>query len=219
MLPAGLAFVAISEKARAASKSAKLPRAFWDWTPVIAAANGGNLPYTPACNLFFGLQEALDMIAEEGAGERLRPPRPPCRGDPARGARPWAWRRSAPSRAEYSQSVTAVFAPEGHSADRLRQVILECFSMSLGAGLGKLADKGVPHRPPGRLQRSDARRDVKRRGDGIEFGRRPASQGRRPGGAGLPGGWSGAAGSGLVRSKSNSSSWSCLARPSTSFLG
>jgi alanine-glyoxylate transaminase / serine-glyoxylate transaminase / serine-pyruvate transaminase len=140
MLPAGLAFVAISEKAREASKTAKLPRAFWDWTPVIAAANGGNLPYTPACNLFFGLKEALDMIAEEGLENVfLRHAR--HAEATRRAVRAWGLETVCTEPSEYSQSVTAVFAPEGHSADRLRKVILERFNMSLGAGLGKLADK------------------------------------------------------------------------------
>ena len=140
MLPAGLAFVAVSEKARAASKTAKLPRAFWDWAPVIAAANGGALPYTPACNLFFGLKEALDMIAEEGL-ENVFARHARHAEATRRAVRAWGLETVCAEPTEYSQSVTAVFAPEGHSADRLRQAILERFNMSLGAGLGKLADK------------------------------------------------------------------------------
>ena len=140
MLPAGLAFVAVSEKARHASQSAKLPRAFWDWTPVIAATNGGALPYTPACNLFFGLKEALDMIAEEGL-ENVFARHVRHAEATRRAVRAWGLETVCAEPSEYSQSVTAVFAPEGHSADRLRKVILERFNMSLGAGLGKLADK------------------------------------------------------------------------------
>jgi len=140
MLPAGLAFVGISEKARAASKNAKLPRAFWDWEPVLGAVNGGNLPYTPACNLFFGLKEALDMIAEEGL-ENIFARHARHAEATRRAVRAWGLETVCAEPAEYSQSVTAVFAPEGHSADRLRKMILERFNMSLGAGLGKLADK------------------------------------------------------------------------------
>ena len=141
MLPAGLAFVAVSEKARKASQTAKLPRAFWDWTPVIAAAEGtGALPYTPACNLFFGLKEALDMIAEEGL-ENVFARHARHAEATRRAVRAWGLETVCAEPSEYSQSVTAVFAPEGHSADGLRKAILERFNMSLGAGLGKLADK------------------------------------------------------------------------------
>jgi len=141
MLPTGLAFVAASEKARAASKTAKLPRAFWDWEPMLAAAEGrGNLPYTPACNLFFGLREALDMIAEEGL-ENIFARHARLAEATRRAVRAWGLDTVCAEPSEYSQSVTAVFAPEGCSADGLRKAILERFNMSLGAGLGKLADK------------------------------------------------------------------------------
>jgi alanine-glyoxylate transaminase/serine-glyoxylate transaminase/serine-pyruvate transaminase len=141
MLPTGLAFVAASEKARAASKSAKLPRAFWDWEPMLAAAEGkGNLPYTPACNLFFGLKEALDMIDEEGL-ETIFARHARHAEATRRAVRAWGLDTVCAEPSEYSQSVTAVFVPEGCSADGLRKTILERFNMSLGAGLGKLADK------------------------------------------------------------------------------
>jgi alanine-glyoxylate transaminase/serine-glyoxylate transaminase/serine-pyruvate transaminase len=141
MLPTGLALVAASEKAWAASKSAKLPRAFWDWEPMLVAANGaGNLPYTPACNLFFGLKEALDMIAEEGL-ENIFARHARHAEATRRAVRAWGLETVCAEPSEYSQSVTAVFTPDGHSADGLRKMILERFNMSLGAGLGKLADK------------------------------------------------------------------------------
>lgn len=140
MLPTGLAFVAASDKARAAAKSAKLPRAFWDWEPMLAATGGGNLPYTPACNLFFGLKEALDMIDEEGL-ETIFARHARHAEATRRAVRAWGLETVCAEASEYSQSVTAVFVPEGHSADGLRKTILERFNMSLGAGLGKLADK------------------------------------------------------------------------------
>jgi alanine-glyoxylate transaminase/serine-glyoxylate transaminase/serine-pyruvate transaminase len=140
MLPAGLAFVAISEKARTASKNAKLPRAFWDWEPMLANSTGGNFPYTPACNLFFGLQEALNLLEAEGLENVfLRHAR--HAEATRRAVAAWGLETVCAEPKEYSQSVTAVFVPEGHSADGLRKVILERFNMSLGAGLGKLADK------------------------------------------------------------------------------
>jgi alanine-glyoxylate transaminase / serine-glyoxylate transaminase / serine-pyruvate transaminase len=141
MLPTGLAFVAASEKARALSKTAKLPRAFWDWEPMLAAAEGkGNLPYTPACNLFFGLKEALDIIDEEGL-ENIFARHARHAEATRRAVRAWGLDTVCAEPSEYSQSVTAVFVPDGCSADGMRKVILERFNMSLGAGLGKLADK------------------------------------------------------------------------------
>jgi alanine-glyoxylate transaminase/serine-glyoxylate transaminase/serine-pyruvate transaminase len=140
MLPAGLAFVAVSEKALKASKTAKLPRAFWDWEPMLANSTGGNFPYTPACNLFFGLKEALNMIDEEGL-ENIFIRHARHAEATRRAVRAWGLETVCAEPLEYSQSVTAVFTPEGHSADGLRKVILERFNMALGAGLGKLADK------------------------------------------------------------------------------
>ncbi len=140
MLPAGLAFVAVSEKALAAAKTAKLPRAFWDWEPMLANSTGGNFPYTPACNLLFGLKEALNLIDAEGL-ENIFIRHSRHAEATRRAVRAWGLETVCDEPSEYSQSVTAVFAPEGHSADGLRKVILERFNMSLGAGLGKLADK------------------------------------------------------------------------------
>lgn len=140
MLPAGLAFVAISEKALRASKSARLPRAFWDWEAMLANTTGGNFPYTPACNLFFGLQEALNLLEAEGL-ENVFIRHARHAEATRRAVAGWGLETVCVEPSEYSQSVTAVFVPEGHSADGLRKVILERFNMALGAGLGKLADK------------------------------------------------------------------------------
>jgi alanine-glyoxylate transaminase/serine-glyoxylate transaminase/serine-pyruvate transaminase len=140
MLPAGLAFVAVSEKAVRASKTAKLPRAFWDWEPMLANATGGNFPYTPACNLFFGLKEALNLLEAEGL-ENVFTRHARHAEATRRAVTAWGLQPVCVEPLEYSQSVTAVFVPEGHSADGLRKIILERFNMALGAGLGKLADK------------------------------------------------------------------------------
>ena len=108
---------------------------------MLAAADGaGALPYTPACNLFFGLKEALDMLDEEGL-ENVFARHARHAEATRRAVKAWGLDLVCAEPGEYSQSLTAVFAPEGHSADRLRQAILERFNMSLGAGLGRLADK------------------------------------------------------------------------------
>src|ERR1700720_3693281 len=140
MLPPGLAFNAISEKAMAASKTAKLPRSYWDWQEVLELSRNGFFPYTPSINLIFGLREAVQMLLEEGLPNVFA--RPERHGNAPRAAvRAWGLELVCEEPTEYSNTVTAVFAPEGHSADALRATILDNFDMSLGAGLSKLANK------------------------------------------------------------------------------
>jgi alanine-glyoxylate transaminase/serine-glyoxylate transaminase/serine-pyruvate transaminase len=141
MLPPGLSFNAVSAKALAASKDAKLPRSFWDWGEMIAANKDGYFPYTPATNLLYGLREALTMLLDEEGMENVFA-RHQRHGEATRRAvRAWGLEVLAKNPAEYSGSLTAVLMPAGHDADRLRKVILENFDMSLGTGLSKLAGK------------------------------------------------------------------------------
>ena len=140
MLPPGLAFNAISEKAMLANKTAKLPRSYWDWPEVLELSRNGFFPYTPSINLIFGLREALQMLLEEGLPNVFS--RHQRHGHATRAAvRAWGLELVCEEPTEYSNTVTAVFAPEGHSADALRATILDNFDMSLGAGLSKLANK------------------------------------------------------------------------------
>jgi alanine-glyoxylate transaminase/serine-glyoxylate transaminase/serine-pyruvate transaminase len=140
MLPPGLGFNAMSEKALAASKTARLPRSYWEWEPMLAQNATGFFPYTPATNLLYGLRESLAMLHEEGLQNVFARHR--RLGEAARRAvRAWGLEIVALDPKEYSDSVTAVFTPAGHSADALRGVILERFNMPLGTGLGRLQNK------------------------------------------------------------------------------
>jgi len=140
MVPPGLGFNAISEKALAANKSAKLPRSYWDWQEMLKHNQSGFFPFTPATNLLFALREALKMMQEEGLANVFH--RHVRYGEATRAAvRAWGLEIVCEEPLEYSNSMTAVFTPEGHDADRLRKIILENFDMALGAGLGKLAGK------------------------------------------------------------------------------
>jgi len=140
MLPPGLSFNAISEKALAASKTAKLPKSFWGWDEILKANKTGYFPYTPATNLLYGLREALAMLAEEGLENVFA--RHQRHGEAARRAvRAWGLEVLCLEPAEYSGSLTAVLMPAGHDADALRAKILAAFDMSLGTGLGRLAGK------------------------------------------------------------------------------
>jgi alanine-glyoxylate transaminase/serine-glyoxylate transaminase/serine-pyruvate transaminase len=140
MLPPGLSFNAISEKALAASRSARLARSYWSWQPMLASNQNGYFPYTPSTNLLYGLREALKMLSEEGLQNVFARH---CRlAEAARAAvRGWGLEIACERPDEYSSVVTTIMMPDGHDADRLRDVAAERFNLSLGAGLGRLKGK------------------------------------------------------------------------------
>jgi alanine-glyoxylate transaminase / serine-glyoxylate transaminase / serine-pyruvate transaminase len=140
MLPPGLGFNAVGEKAIAASKSARLPRSYWDWQAMLGQNKIGFFPYTPATNLLYGLRESLLMLHEEGLENVFA--RHARHGEATRRAvRAWGLETVCADPERYSSSVTAVFVPPTSNADEFRKVVLENFNMSLGSGLGKLAGK------------------------------------------------------------------------------
>jgi len=140
MLPPGLSFNAVSEKARKASQSAKLPRSYWNWDEMLANNKTGYFPYTPATNLLYGLHEALKMLQEEGLPNVFA--RHARHAEATRRAvRAWGLEILCAVPEEYSNTLTTVIMPAGHDADRLRKTILDAYDMSLGTGLGKLAGK------------------------------------------------------------------------------
>ena len=140
MLPPGLGLNALSPRAIAASRQAKLPRSYWDWEPMLRDNAAGFFPYTPATNLLYGLGEALALLREEGLEQVLaRHARHAVATRAAVSA--WGLETVCADPAEHSSSLTAVMMPAGHDADALRQVVLERFDVSLGTGLGKLKGK------------------------------------------------------------------------------
>jgi alanine-glyoxylate transaminase/serine-glyoxylate transaminase/serine-pyruvate transaminase len=140
MLPPGLSFTAVSAKALAATKTAKLPRSYWSWDEMIAMNGNGTFPYTPATGHLFGLAEAIDMLFEEGLDNVFK--RHERLGEAVRRAvKAWGleiWCRDPKS---YSPAVTAVALPDAHNADAFRKLVLDHFNMSLGTGLNRLAGK------------------------------------------------------------------------------
>jgi alanine-glyoxylate transaminase/serine-glyoxylate transaminase/serine-pyruvate transaminase len=177
MLPPGLGFNALSQKALAAARQGGMARSYWDWAPMLEMNRTGFFPYTPATNLLFGLREALAMLQEEGLGNVF-----------ARHARHAAATRAAVTAwgleilcqdpAAHSSVLTAVVMPPGHDADRLRGLILERYDMSLGAGLGKVKGKVF------RIGHVGALNDLTLIGAlaGVEMGLRLASVPHRSGG-------------------------------------
>jgi alanine-glyoxylate transaminase/serine-glyoxylate transaminase/serine-pyruvate transaminase len=140
MLPPGLGFNAVSQKALAASKTARLPRSYWDWQQMLRDNAGGFFTYTPSTNLLYGLREAIAMLNEVGLDAVFARHR--RHGEAARAAvKAWGLELVAKDPREYSGLVTAVLMPAGHDADVLRRLVLERFDMSLGTGLGKLKGK------------------------------------------------------------------------------
>lgn len=140
MLPPGLGFNAISDKALEAGHTARLPRSYWDWGPILAANQRGMFPYTPATNLLYGLRESLRMLEAEGLQAVFA--RHARHAEATRAAvRGWGLEVLAADRREYSGSLTAILLAEGQDADEVRATILDRYDMSLGAGLGKLTGR------------------------------------------------------------------------------
>jgi alanine-glyoxylate transaminase/serine-glyoxylate transaminase/serine-pyruvate transaminase len=140
MLPPGIGLNAVSERAVAASRVARLPRSYWDWEPMLKAARTGSFPYTPPTNLLFGLREALAMLAEEGHDNVQARHRRHAAATRA-AARGWGLDLVCLDESACSDTVTAIMLPPDHDADELRELILDRYNMSLGNGLGRLAGR------------------------------------------------------------------------------
>jgi alanine-glyoxylate transaminase/serine-glyoxylate transaminase/serine-pyruvate transaminase len=140
MLPPGISFNALSEKALAAAKTSRHPKLYWSWDDMLPHNQSGYFHYTPATNLLHGLVEAIDMMHEEGLDRVFA--RHIRHGEATRRAvRGWGLEILCRDPKYYSPVLTAVMMPDGHNADAVRKVILDNFDMSLGAGLGKVAGK------------------------------------------------------------------------------
>jgi alanine-glyoxylate transaminase/serine-glyoxylate transaminase/serine-pyruvate transaminase len=137
MLPPGLGFNALSEKALAASRANTSTRSYWDWQDMLAINKQGTFPYTPATNLLFALREAIAMLEEEGLDNVFA--RHMRHGAATRAAaKVWGLDLVCLDPHGYSPALTALMVPDGHDADAFRKAVLENFDMSLGTGLGKL---------------------------------------------------------------------------------
>ncbi|MCF2572773.1 pyridoxal-phosphate-dependent aminotransferase family protein [Brevibacterium sp. UCMA 11754] len=140
MLPPGMSFNAVSDKALEAHERSTLPKSFWNWTEMLASGKNGQTPYTPNTNLLYGLKEALRILNEEGMDNVFA--RHIRFGEATRAAvEAWGLEVLCTNENEHSPVLTAVLMPEGFDADELRGIILERFNMSLGAGLSKLKGK------------------------------------------------------------------------------
>jgi alanine-glyoxylate transaminase/serine-glyoxylate transaminase/serine-pyruvate transaminase len=177
MLPPGLGFNAVSEKALAASRNANLIKNYWDWQEVLKQNRAGFFPYTPATNLLLGLRESLRMLQEEGLQNVFLRHDRHARATRA-AVQTWGLDIVCEDPREYSSSMTAFFMPDGHDANRFRSIVLDHFDMSLGTGLSRLAGKVV------RIGHLGSFNDLMLAGtlSGIEMGLRVAGVPHREGG-------------------------------------
>jgi alanine-glyoxylate transaminase/serine-glyoxylate transaminase/serine-pyruvate transaminase len=140
MMPPGLSFNGVSPRALAAADSAKLPRSYWSWQEQLAANRNGYFPYTPATTLLYGLVEAIAMLNEEGL-ENVFARHARHASATRKAVEAWGLELQCVDPGAFSDTLTAVRMPQGASADEFRRIVLESFDMSLGTGLGRLADK------------------------------------------------------------------------------
>ena len=138
MLPPGLSFNAISEKALAATNTANLPASYWSWADMLQPNRDGFFPYTPATNLLFGLRESISMLLEEGL-DQVFARHTRLAEATRRAVAAWGLELLCLEPLNYSDALTAVRMPSGFDADEFRKVVLDEFDMSLGNGLGKVA--------------------------------------------------------------------------------
>jgi alanine-glyoxylate transaminase/serine-glyoxylate transaminase/serine-pyruvate transaminase len=140
MLPPGLGFNAISDKALAVASTNKMPRSFWDWEEMLKPNANGFFPYTPATNLLYGLREAIAMLLEEGLEEVFARHHRLAAATRA-AVNHWGLEVLCQEPKDYSPVLTAVQMPPGYDADQYRKLVLENYNMSLGSGLSKVAGK------------------------------------------------------------------------------
>jgi alanine-glyoxylate transaminase/serine-glyoxylate transaminase/serine-pyruvate transaminase len=140
MLPPGLSFNAVSDKALEAAKTSKMQKSYWAWDEMAGPNKTGYFPYTPATNLLYGLAEAIDMLHEEGLDNVFARHKRHSEAT-RRAVQAWGLEVLCDEPKDYSHALTAVMLPDGHNADEFRTTTLKHFNMSLGNGLSRLAGK------------------------------------------------------------------------------
>ena len=140
MMPPGLSFNLVGARALEAVNSARLPRYYWDWKPIMTMNKNGQFPYTPPISMLYGLKEAMDMLCEEGM-ERVFARHERLAKATRTAAEAWGLELVCEKSNEYSPTVTAIMLPDGNNADALRKIILDRWNMALGMGLGRWKER------------------------------------------------------------------------------
>ena len=140
MLPPGMSFNALSDKALKASQTSKLPKSFFAWDDMLNMNKVGFFPYTPATLMIHGLVEGIEMLHEEGLDNVFA--RHKRLAEATRIAvKTWGLENLNKNAAQVSPTITAILLPEGHDADKFRALALETFNISYGASFGPYAGK------------------------------------------------------------------------------
>jgi alanine-glyoxylate transaminase / serine-glyoxylate transaminase / serine-pyruvate transaminase len=140
MLPPGMSFNAISDKALAANKNAKMPKSFFAWDDMLGMNKVGFFPYTPATQMLHGLSVGIEMLHEEGL-ENVFARHHRLAEATRRAVKAWGLENLNKNAAQVSPTITAVMVPEGHDADKFRALALENFNISYGASFGQYTAK------------------------------------------------------------------------------
>jgi alanine-glyoxylate transaminase/serine-glyoxylate transaminase/serine-pyruvate transaminase len=140
MLPPGMSFNAISDKALKANTTAKLNKSFWAWDEMLAMNKVGFFPYTPATQMLQGMAVSIEMLHEEGLDNVF------ARHDrlaeaTRRAVKAWGLETICRDAKYYSPTLTAVLLPEGHNADAFRALALDTFNISYGSSFGPFAGR------------------------------------------------------------------------------
>jgi alanine-glyoxylate transaminase/serine-glyoxylate transaminase/serine-pyruvate transaminase len=140
MLPPGMSFNAVSDKALAASKSSKMLKSFWSWDDMLTMNKVGFFPYTPATQMLHGLAAGIEMLHEEGLDNVFARHHRLAEAT-RRAVRAWGLEIMCRDPKYYSPTITAVLLPEGHNADAFRSLALDTFNISYGASFGQYTGK------------------------------------------------------------------------------
>jgi len=140
MLPPGMSFNAVSDKALAANKNSNLPKSFFAWDEMLAMNKVGFFPYTPGTQMFQGLAVGIDMLHEEGLDNVFARHHRLAEAT-RRAVRAWGLEIMCRDPKYYSPTITAVMLPEGQNADSFRNLALDTFNIAYGASFGQYTGK------------------------------------------------------------------------------
>jgi alanine-glyoxylate transaminase/serine-glyoxylate transaminase/serine-pyruvate transaminase len=140
MLPPGMSFNAISDKALAANRTSKMPKSFFAWDDMLNMNKVGYFPYTPATQMLHGLVEGIAMLHEEGLDNVFARHHRLAEAT-RRAVKAWGLENLNKNASQYSPTITAILLPEGHDADKFRAMALENYNISYGASFGQYAGK------------------------------------------------------------------------------
>lgn len=140
MLMTGMAILGVSKKALAAMESATSPRCFFDFRDMADANAKGNYPYTPPLQILKGLRVSLDMLLEEGLDSVYARHHRIAEGV-RRAVSAWGLELCARSPELYSDTVSAIYVPDGFNSNELTDHAYNTYGVSFGIGLGEMNGK------------------------------------------------------------------------------